>query len=71
MMSHPVLQRIKRYRTPVLSVVATVLLVTSAVYSFDVPWQDMMTYLAVCVAGVLVIACAAGLLVTVIKLLRR
>lgn len=70
-MTHPAIQRFKRYRTPVLSVLATVLLVTSAVYSFDVPWRNMAAYLAICIAGVLVIACAAGLLVLVIKLLRR
>jgi uncharacterized membrane protein len=42
----------RRYRTPVLAVLATVMLVCSAVWSFDVPWQDIAVYFLLCVLGV-------------------
>lgn len=37
-------KRYKKYRTAILAVVATMTLVTSAVYSFDVPWSDIGGY---------------------------
>ncbi|WP_372864803.1 hypothetical protein [Spongiibacter sp.] len=60
----------KRYRTPVLAVLATLMLVCSAVWSFDVPWREILGYLLMCVLGVLVIASAAAATVYLIKTLR-
>ncbi|WP_159268437.1 hypothetical protein [Zhongshania aliphaticivorans] len=60
----------KRYRTPVLAVLATVMLVCSAVWSFDVPWQDIAEYLLLCVVGVGFIALLAAALVFVIHKLK-
>ncbi|WP_027873831.1 hypothetical protein [Spongiibacter marinus] len=60
----------KRYRTPVLAVLATVMLVCSAVWSFDVPWSEVLGYLLVCVLGVAVIVAAATATVFVMKKLR-
>ncbi|MFT7406398.1 hypothetical protein [Zhongshania sp.] len=60
----------KRYRTPVLAVVATVILVWSAVWSFDVPWQDIAEYLLLCVLGVGFIALLAAALVFTVNKLR-
>ena len=56
------LHTFKRYRTPVLAVLATLMLVSSAVWSFDVPWRDILGYLLLCVLGVTVIAALAALL---------
>lgn len=60
----------KRYRTPVLAVLATLMLVGSAVWSFDIPWQVIAEYFVICMLGVAVIAVAAGVLVAIIKALR-
>ncbi len=60
----------KRYRTPVLAVLATTMLVCSAVWSFDVPWREILSYLLLCVFGVLVIVGAAAATVYVMKKLR-
>jgi|TARA_Y100001936_G_scaffold252750_1_gene313889 hypothetical protein len=60
----------KRYRTPVLAVLATVMLVCSAVWSFDVPWREVLGYLLMCVLGVVVIVAAATATVFVMKKLR-
>lgn len=60
----------KRYRTPVLAVLATLMLVSSAVWSFDIPWQQVAQYFIICLLGVVVIALAAAALVAVVKLLR-
>ncbi|MEX1665804.1 hypothetical protein [Zhongshania arctica] len=60
----------KRYRTPVLAVVATMMLVCSAVWSFDVPWQDIAEYLLLCVLGVGFIALLAAALVFTVNKLR-
>lgn len=60
----------KRYRTPVLAVLATVMLVCSAVWSFDVPWSEVLGYLLMCVLGVAVIVAAATATVFVMKKLR-
>ncbi len=60
----------KRYRTPVLAVLATAMLVCSAVWSFDVPWREILSYLLLCVLGVLVIVGAAAATVYVMKKLR-
>lgn len=60
----------KRYRTPVLAVLATLMLVSSAIWSFDIPWQEVAQYFVICLLGVAVIALAAAALVAVIKLLR-
>jgi|TARA_R110000782_G_scaffold20779_21_gene56272 dolichyl-phosphate-mannose--protein O-mannosyl transferase len=57
----------KRYRTPVLAVLATVMLVCSAVWSFDVPWRDIAQYFLLCVLGVAFIALLAAALVFVMK----
>ena len=54
------LHTFKRYRTPVLAVLATLMLVSSAVWSFDVPWRDILSYLLLCVLGVTVIAALAA-----------
>ena len=54
------LHTFKRYRTPVLAVLATLMLVSSAVWSFDVPWRDILGYLLLCVLGVTVIAALAA-----------
>ena len=61
----------KRYRTPVLAVLATLMLVGSAMWSFDVPWQDMATYFVLCIAGVIFVALLSAALVFVVKRLRR
>ncbi|WP_373078005.1 hypothetical protein [Zhongshania sp.] len=61
---------VKRYRTPVLAVLATLMLVGSAVWSFEIPWQDIAQYFLLCVAGVgFVVILSAGL-VFVAKRLR-
>ena len=57
----------KRYRTPVLAVLATMMLVCSAVWSFDVPWRDIAEYFLLCVMGVTFIALLAAALVFTIK----
>jgi hypothetical protein len=60
----------RRYRTPVLAVLATVMLVCSAVWSFDVPWQDIAVYFLLCVLGVSFIALLSAALVFTINKLR-
>lgn len=60
----------KRYRTPVLAVLATLMLVGSAVWSFNIPWQDMLEYFVICLAGVAIIVVAALACVALIKLFR-
>ncbi len=52
----------RRYRTPILAVLATLLLVWSTVAIFDVPAMEMMGFLLVCVAGVAIIILLAFLL---------
>jgi hypothetical protein len=61
------IRRFKRYRTPVLAVLATGMLVASAIGSFDIPWQEVAGYLLICVLGVASIAGAAALMVFLIK----
>lgn len=61
------LQSFKRYRTPVLAVLATLMLVSSAVWSFDVPWREVLGYLLLCVLGVSIIAAAAAATVWLAK----
>ncbi|MBO6754143.1 MULTISPECIES: hypothetical protein [Spongiibacter] len=61
------LHTFKRYRTPVLAVLATLMLVSSAVWSFDVPWRDILSYLLLCVLGVTVIAALAAATVWLFK----
>ncbi|HCS29574.1 MAG TPA: hypothetical protein DIW43_19120 [Spongiibacteraceae bacterium] len=46
------MRRWRRYRTPVLAVVTTALLVWSTVVIFEVPLAEVAGFLAVCVAGV-------------------
>ncbi|MBQ0759386.1 MAG: hypothetical protein KBT72_07015 [Zhongshania sp.] len=60
----------KRYRTPVLAVLATVMLVCSAVWSFNVPWRDIAEYFLLCVLGVAFIALLAAALVFTINKIR-
>ena len=60
----------KRYRTPVLAVLATLMLVGSAVWSFDIPWQDIAEYFLLCVAGVACMAALSAVLVFILKRLR-
>lgn len=60
----------KRYRTPVLAVIATLMLVCSAVWSFDIAWREVLSYLLLCVLGVTGIAAAAAATVFVFKKLR-
>ena len=60
----------KRYRTPVLAILATLMLVGSAIWSFDIPWQDMLGYFVICLFGVAIIAIAALACVAVIKWLK-
>ncbi|MEX1670786.1 hypothetical protein AB4876_17845 [Zhongshania guokunii] len=60
----------KRYRTPVLAVLATLMLVSSAVWTFDVPWQDIASYFLLCVVGVGVVALLSAALVFALKRLR-
>ncbi len=64
-------RRFKRIRTPLLAVLATGLLVSSAVNSFDVPWQDILAYFLICVAGVVLLAGGAMLVVLFFKLISR
>lgn len=45
------LKRWRRYRTPVLVVVTTLLLVWSTVVIFDVPLAEVTGFLIVCVIG--------------------
>lgn len=59
--------KFKRYRTPVLAVLATVMLVCSAVWSFDVPWSEIIGYLIACVLGMVIIVTAAGIVVFLLK----
>ncbi len=61
------LAKFKRYRTPVLAVLATVMLVCSAVWSFDVPWSEIIGYLIACLLGVTVIVISAALVVFLFK----
>lgn len=49
----------RRYRTPVLAVTATVLLVWSAVVIFGLPAEEMLGFLLVCVIGVALIIALA------------
>lgn len=60
----------KRYRTPVLAVLATVMLVCSAVWSFDVPWREIAEYFLLCVLGVGFLALLAAALVFTIHKIR-
>ncbi|WP_269619188.1 hypothetical protein [Zhongshania sp. BJYM1] len=60
----------KRYRTPVLAVLATTMLVCSAVWTFDVPWRDIAEYLLLCVFGVGFIALLAAALVFAVHKIR-
>lgn len=60
----------KRYRTPVLAVLATLMLVCSAVWSFDVPWRDIAEYFLLCVLGVGFVAMLSAVLVFILKRLR-
>lgn len=64
-------RRFKKVRTPIIAVLATGLLLSSAVNSFGVPWQDILVYFLICLAGVSVLALAALLLVAIFKLLSR
>ncbi|MBD2859626.1 hypothetical protein IB286_11470 [Spongiibacter sp. KMU-158] len=64
-------RRFKRIRTPLLAVLATALLVSSAVNTFDVPLQDILNYFLVCLFGVGVLAGAALVLVFIFKLFSR
>lgn len=61
----------KRYRTPVLALIATVLLASSAVWSFDIPWQDILQYVLLSAIGVVIIALLAAVCVAIFKLLRK
>ncbi|MFT6552511.1 MAG: dolichyl-phosphate-mannose--protein O-mannosyl transferase [Zhongshania marina] len=60
----------KRYRTPVLAVLATVMLVCSAVWSFDVPWREIAEYFLLCVLGVGFLALLAAALVFTLHKIR-
>ncbi|CAA0078733.1 hypothetical protein [Zhongshania aliphaticivorans] len=60
----------KHYRTPVLAVLATVMLVCSAVWSFDVPWREIAEYFLLCVLGVGFLALLAAALVFTIHKIR-
>lgn len=51
-------RRLRRYRTPVLALIATLLLVWSTVVIFDVPISEVLGFLLVCVLGV---ACIVAL----------
>lgn len=53
------LKRWRRYRTPVLVVVTTLLLVWSTVVIFDVPLAEVTGFLIVCVLGLLFIVLLA------------
>lgn len=46
-------RRWRKYSTSVLAVLATALLLWSTVYIFDVPVDEVMGFLAVCVVGVI------------------
>ena len=63
-------RRYKRVRTPILAVVATLLLAWSAIFSFDVPWQDFLAYFLASLFGLLVVIVAAAIAVAIIKFLR-
>lgn len=67
---HPFFQAYRRYRTPVLAVLATLILLGSAVWSFDVSWRLLLEYMMLCAIGVALLVVLAGLVVTVFKLLR-
>ena len=53
------LRRWRRYRTPVLAVTATALLVWSAVVIFGLPVEEMLGFLLVCFIGVALIIALA------------
>ena len=49
----------RRYRTPVLAVVATLLLLWSTVTIFDVPVKEVAGFLLICLVGVMLIVLLA------------
>lgn len=66
---HPFFHAYRRYRTPVLAVLSTLILLASAVWSFDVPWRLLLEYMMLCALGVGLLIVLAGLVVAVFKLL--
>ncbi len=64
-------KRIKKFRTIILAVIATLLLIGSAIWIFDVPWQGMAEMLLVCLMFVVLIMAAASGLAYLVNRLRR
>jgi dolichyl-phosphate-mannose--protein O-mannosyl transferase len=63
-------RQFKRYRTPVLAVLSTVMLVFSAVWTFNIPWQEILEYFVICLLGVLFVALLSAALVYILKRFR-
>lgn len=56
------LKQYRRFRTPILAVVATMTFVGAAVYSFDVPWRDIGAYFVAATLLVLLIMVPASIM---------
>lgn len=61
----------RRYRTIILGAVAMALLVASAIYTFDVPWQVMLRLMLYCLLMLVVLIGLAALTVGVYVTLRK
>lgn len=60
-----------RYRTIILAIVATLLLIAAPVWIFDVPWQDMRDFLIACLTALALIIAAAFVVGYLLRRFRR